>query len=113
MELRRRIETGSSSLKERIALLYRKLPSDLLSLFQFEAAGCPFASSTPIPLFPEGIENISRFSLTAQSTRMGALGIDGIRLFRVPSRRNAPLRFLFAEIDPSLADFNIHPAKRR
>jgi len=102
-----------SSLKERIALLYREIPSDLLSLFQFEAAGCPFGIVYADPAFSR--RDRKYLQVFVNRRRVPEWGLSGSMEYAFSEYLPGGMRpcaFLFAEIDPSLADFNIHPAKR-
>lgn len=102
-----------SRLRERIALLYRELPSPLLSVFQAEAAGSAISIVYADPSFSR--RDRKYLQVFVNRRRVPEWGLSGSLEYAFSEYLPGGMRpcaFLFVEIDPSLADFNIHPAKR-
>ncbi len=104
---------GPSGLMERIALLYREIPPAILSEFRSEAADCPFNIVWADPSFSR--RDRKYLQVFVNRRRVPEWGLSGSLEYAFSEYLPGGMRpcaFLFVEIDPSLADFNIHPAKR-
>lgn len=100
-------------LAERIALLYRELPTSILSLFETEAAGAKIRVVYADPSFHrKDRKYLQVFVNRRKVPEWGFLGMLEYAFSDYLPGGMKPCAFLFAEIDPSQADFNIHPAKR-
>ncbi len=102
-----------STLKERIALLYRDIPAPTLSVFQSEATGSPFSIIYADPSFSR--RDRKYLQIFVNHRRVPEWGFSGSLEYAFADYLPGGMRpcaFLFIDIDPSLADFNIHPAKR-
>ena len=103
----------SASPEQRVALLYRELPSALLSRFDIEAAGARISVIYADPSFHwKDRKYLQVFVNRRKVPEWGFLGLLEYAFAEYLPGGMKPCAFLFAEIDPSQADFNIHPAKR-
>ncbi|MCE1196940.1 DNA mismatch repair endonuclease MutL, partial [bacterium] len=102
-----------ASPEERIALLHRELPSALLSRFDIEVAGARLSVIYADPAFHwKDRKYLQVFVNRRRVPEWGFLGLLEYAFADYLPGGMKPCAFLFAEIDPSQADFNIHPAKR-
>ena len=101
-----------STLKDRIALLYREIPAPALSVFQAEAEGSPFSIVYADPSYSRRDRKFLQIFVNRRRVPEWGLGIFGVCFQEYLPGGMRPCAFLFIEVDPSLADFNIHPAKR-
>jgi DNA mismatch repair protein MutL len=102
-----------ASPEQRVALLYRELPSALLSRFDIEAAGARISVVYADPAFHwKDRKYLQVFVNRRKVPEWGFLGLLEYAFAEYLPGGMKPCAFLFAEIDPSQADFNIHPAKR-
>ena len=102
-----------ASPEERIALLHRELPSALLSRFEAEAGGAKVSVIYADPAFHwKDRKYLQVFVNRRRVPEWGFLGLLEYAFADYLPGGMKPCAFLFAEIDPSQADFNIHPAKR-
>ncbi len=102
-----------STLKDRIALLYREIPAPALSVFQAEAEGSPFSIVYADPSYSRRDRKFLQIFVNRR--RVPEWGLSGSLEYAFSEYLPGGMRpcaFLFIEVDPSLADFNIHPAKR-
>lgn len=99
--------------EQRIALLYRELPAALLSRFDIEVAGARIGVIYADPSFHwKDRKYLQVFVNRRRVPEWGFLGLLEYAFAEYLPGGMKPCAFLFAEIDPSQADFNIHPAKR-
>lgn len=103
----------AASLEERIALLYREIPRTILSRFEIEAGGASFTTVYADPSFHrKDRKYLQVFVNRRRVPEWGFLGTLEYAFSEYLPGGMKPCAFLFIEIDPSQADFNIHPAKR-
>jgi len=103
----------AASAEQRIALLYRELPAALLSRFDIEVAGARIGVIYVDPSFHwKDRKYLQVFVNRRRVPEWGFLGLLEYAFAEYLPGGMKPCAFLFAEIDPSQADFNIHPAKR-
>jgi DNA mismatch repair protein MutL len=103
----------AASLEERVALLYREIPRSILSRFEIEAGGAAFTAVYADPSFHrKDRKYLQVFVNRRKVPEWGFLGILEYAFSDYLPGGMKPCAFLFIEIDPSQADFNIHPAKR-
>jgi len=103
----------AASLEERIALLYREIPRTILSRFEIEAGGAFFTTVYADPSFHrKDRKYLQVFVNRRRVPEWGFLGSLEYAFSEYLPGGMKPCAFLFIEIDPSQADFNIHPAKR-
>lgn len=102
-----------ASPEQRIALLYRELPPSLLSRFDIEVAGARISVVYADPSFHwKDRKYLQVFINRRKVPEWGFVGLLEYAFAEYLPGGMKPCAFLFAEIDPSQADFNIHPAKR-
>jgi DNA mismatch repair protein MutL len=102
-----------ASPEQRIALLYRELPAALLARFDIEAAGARISVVYADPSFHwKDRKYLQVFINRRKVPEWGFVGLLEYAFAEYLPGGMKPCAFLFAEIDPSQADFNIHPAKR-
>ncbi|PKL06036.1 MAG: hypothetical protein CVV53_06370, partial [Spirochaetae bacterium HGW-Spirochaetae-9] len=103
----------AASLEERIALLYREIPRTILSRYEIEAGGASFTTVYADPSFHrKDRKYLQVFVNRRRVPEWGFLGSLEYAFSEYLPGGMKPCAFLFIEIDPSQADFNIHPAKR-
>lgn len=103
----------ASTPERRVALLYRELPAALISRFDAEAAGAKISVVYADPSFHwRDRKYLQVFVNRRRVPEWGFLGILEYAFAEYLPGGMKPCAFLFVEIDPSQADFNIHPAKR-
>lgn len=99
--------------RERIALLYPELPGPLLREFGWEDSGVSCSIIYTDPSFHRSDRKYLQVFVNRR--RVLEWGLSGAVEYSfspwLPGGMR-PCAFLFTDIDPSLADFNIHPAKR-
>jgi len=102
-----------TNLETRISLLNPGLPGAALSRFETETAG---ASITVIYADPSFHRKDRKYlQVFVNRRKVPEWGLTGVLEYAFSEYLPGGMRpcaFLFAEIDPSQADFNIHPAKR-
>lgn len=102
-----------AALEERIALLYREIPRSILSRFEIEAGDASFTAVYADPSFHrKDRKYLQVFVNRRRVPEWGFLSILEYAFSEYLPGGMKPCAFLFVEIDPSQADFNIHPAKR-
>jgi len=97
----------------RLVLLYPDIPAPVLSLFETEIAGCPTTIVYADPSFYR--RDRKYLQVYVNRRRVPEWGLSGALEYAFNEYMpggTKPCAFLFVEIDPSQADFNIHPAKR-
>ncbi len=103
----------AASLEERVALLYREIPKSILSRFSIETGGASFTVIYADPSFHrKDRKYLQVFVNRRRVPEWGFLGVLEYAFSEYLPGGMKPCAFLFIEIDPSQADFNIHPAKR-
>ena len=99
--------------EDRIALLYREIPGSILSRFQVEAGGAALTLIDTDPSFHrKDRKYLQVFVNRRKVPEWGFISLLEYAFSEYLPGGMKPCAFLFAEIDPSQADFNIHPAKR-
>jgi DNA mismatch repair protein MutL len=116
-----RFESGSgaplslrpASRLERLGALYREAPRDLLHAIRFSGAGFEGDLVIAGPAYSRSDRRLMQAFVNRRRVQeWGLLGaLDYAFSGYLPGGLH-PLAFLFLEIDPALADFNIHPAKK-
>ncbi len=102
-----------SSQEDRIALLYREIPGSILSRFEVEAGGAALTLIYADPSFHrKDRKYLQVFVNRRKVPEWGFISLLEYAFSEYLPGGMKPCAFLFAEIDPSQADFNIHPAKR-
>ncbi|HWR11405.1 MAG TPA: DNA mismatch repair endonuclease MutL [Rectinemataceae bacterium] len=102
-----------SSQEERIALLYGEIPGSILSRFEAVAGGATLTLIYADPSFHrKDRKYLQVFVNRRKVPEWGFIGLLEYAFSEYLPGGMKPCAFLFAEIDPSQADFNIHPAKR-
>lgn len=101
------------SFEERIALLYPEIPGRLLARFETEAGGASLKAVYADPSFHrKDRKYLQVFVNRRRVPEWGFVGLLEYLFSEYLPGGMKPCAFLFVEIDPSQADFNIHPAKR-
>jgi len=99
--------------EERIALLYKEIPGSTLSRFDMDAGGANIRVIYADPSFHR--KDRKYLQIFVNRRKVPEWGFSSLLEYAfseyLPGGMK-PCAFLFAEIDPSQADFNIHPAKR-
>jgi len=116
-----RFESGSgkpellrpSSRLERVAALHAELPRELLHSVRFAGAGFEGEVILGGPAYSRPDRRLMQAFVNRRRVQDWSLlgSLDYSFAGYLPGGLH-PLAFLFLEIDPSLADFNIHPAKK-
>jgi len=103
----------SSDLETRISLLNPGLPCSVLSRFETEAGGASITAVYADPSFHR--KDRKYLQVFVNRRKVPEWGLSSVLEYAFSEYLPGGMRpcaFLFAEIDPSQADFNIHPAKR-
>ncbi|HWP67952.1 MAG TPA: DNA mismatch repair endonuclease MutL [Rectinemataceae bacterium] len=102
-----------ASLETRISLLNHGLPGAILSRFEAEAGGASITAIYANPSFHrKDRKYLQVFVNRRKVPEWGLASVLEYAFSEYLPGGMRPCAFLFAEIDPSQADFNIHPAKR-
>ncbi len=102
-----------SNIENRVALLYREIPAPALTVFRAEAADAAFSIVYADPSYSRRDRKFLQIFVNRR--RVPEWGLSGSLEYAFSEYLPGGMRpcaFLFVEIDPALADFNIHPAKR-
>lgn len=102
-----------ASLEERVAELYAEAPRGLLYRVRFSGSGFEGNLVIASPSFSRPDRRLMQVFVNRRRIQEPGLlqALDYAFSGFLPGGLH-PLAFLFVEIDPALADFNIHPAKR-
>jgi DNA mismatch repair protein MutL len=102
-----------SSLVERVSAFYPEAPSQLLHRLQFSGSGFDGELVIAGPAFPRPDRRHMQAFVNGRRVQEWSLlgSLDYAFSGYLPGGLH-PIAFLFLEIDPALADFNIHPAKK-
>lgn len=99
--------------KARIALLYRELAPALLSQIDFVADGCPVSIVYADPSYSRRDRKLLQIFINGRKVpEWGLSGVLEYAFAEYLPGGTKPCAFLFAQVDPARADFNIHPAKK-
>ena len=99
--------------EERIAALYQEIPGRILSRFATEVEGCAFTAIYADPSFHrKDRKYLQVFVNRRRVPEWGFMSVLEYAFADYLPGGMKPCAFLFVEIDPAQADFNIHPAKR-
>ncbi|MFA5852839.1 MAG: DNA mismatch repair endonuclease MutL [Spirochaetales bacterium] len=99
--------------EERIALLYKEIPASILFRFDAEAGGASIRVIYADPSFHrKDRKYLQVFVNRRKVPEWGFTSLLEYAFSEYLPGGMKPCAFLFAEIDPSQADFNIHPAKK-
>ena len=102
-----------TKIEERLALLYREIPGSVLSRFETEAGGASIQVVYADPSFhKKDRKYLQVFINRRRVPEWGFISVLEYAFSEYLPGGMKPCAFLFAEIDPSQADFNIHPAKK-
>jgi len=102
-----------AKVEERIALLYKEIPGGILSRFDAAVGGASIRVIYADPFFHrKDRKYLQVFVNRRKVPEWGFTSLLEYAFSEYLPGGMKPCAFLFAEIDPSQADFNIHPAKK-
>lgn len=103
----------AGSLLQRISLLYPELPAHLLSEFEIKFENAAFHLVLAEPSYHRNDRRYLQVFVNRRKVpEWGLMSVIEYAYSEYLPGGMKPCAFLFADIEPSLADFNIHPAKR-
>lgn len=107
------LNLGPESQEARVLALFEELPRDLVYRVRFSASACEGSVVLASPGFYRNDRRLLQAFVNRRRVQDSGLiqALDYAFSGFLPGGAH-PAAFLFAEVDPAFADFNIHPAKR-